>query len=66
MFPFGSACYFHYVVIEHPLIKTLSVALNAYLSGIASRDEDGIEDRERETDRPPQTGETQSTRAASD
>jgi hypothetical protein len=48
------------------LVETLSVVLNTYLSGIASRDEDEIEDRERETDRPPQTGETQSTRAAGD
>jgi hypothetical protein len=55
MFPFGSACHFHYVVIEHPLIKALSVALDAYLSGIASRDEDEIEHRQRETDRPPKT-----------
>src|SRR5206468_2320842 len=33
-------------------MRTLSVVLNAYLSGIASRDEDEIENREGEPDRP--------------
>src|ERR1700756_1025333 len=35
------------------IMRTLSVALNAYPSGIASRDEDEIEHRQGERDRPP-------------
>src|ERR1700745_229013 len=48
------------------LVEALSVVLNAHLSGIASRDEDGIEDRERETGRPPNRGNSQSARTDGD
>src|SRR6478609_5507174 len=44
------------------LVETLSVALNAYFSGIASRDDDEIEHRQRETDRPPKARSKQSDR----
>src|SRR5437867_8892182 len=44
------------------IMRTLSVVLNAYLSGIASRDEDEIEHRERETKRPPKGREPQRAR----
>src|SRR6266478_53861 len=49
-----------------PLVKALSVALNADLSGIALRDEDEIEDRKSETYWPPETRQTQRARADSD
>src|SRR5437867_12789754 len=49
-------------IMAAPLVETLSVALDAHLSRVASRDEDEIEHRQRETARPPKAGKAQSAR----
>src|SRR5512138_904231 len=48
------------------LVKTLGVPLDAYFSRIASRDKDEVNDRERETHRPPDGREEQRARARGD
>src|SRR5438552_17209659 len=44
------------------IMRTLSVALDTHLSGVASRDEDEIEHGQRETERPPKARPKQSGR----
>src|SRR5207244_11747648 len=54
------------ILMPPGLVKTLGVPLGADFSRIASRDKHEIDDRERETHRPPKGSEAQSARARSD